>query len=220
MSLHNYLSAICGHGFNAGTQYTIMISHLKAHGNRRTHHWSPSCSNLPSFLAKNGYKEPRDTKNTNYTDWCPGNLDFFGKCVADPAYQDSFSGFMRGWGSYKVPWPEFYDTNSLIDGADLSNGGALCVDIGGHHGIDLTRLLDKHPDIAAGSLILQDLPEVLIGVEGLNKKIKAMPHDMFQLQPVKGMILESVFLSDLDARANYGVRDSRESSILLPCSIS
>ncbi|KAI1148927.1 putative O-methyltransferase [Nemania diffusa] len=152
----------------------------------RTHHWSPSCSNLPSFLAKNGYKEPRDTKNTNYTDWCPGNLDFFGKCVADPAYQDSFSGFMRGWGSYKVPWPEFYDTNSLIDGADLSNGGALCVDIGGHHGIDLTRLLDKHPDIAAGSLILQDLPEVLIGVEGLNKKIKAMPHDMFQLQPVKG----------------------------------
>ncbi|KAJ8124221.1 hypothetical protein ONZ43_g13 [Nemania bipapillata] len=152
----------------------------------RTHHWGPGCNNLPSFLAKNGYREPHDTQYTNYMDWCPGKLDFFGKCVADPAYQDSFSGFMTGWARYKVPWPEFYDTKSLVDGADLSNGGALCVDIGGHHGIDLTRLLDKHPDIPAGSLIVQDLPEVLIGAKDMNEKIKAMPHDMFKPQPVKG----------------------------------
>ncbi|KAI0554004.1 putative O-methyltransferase [Xylaria curta] len=152
----------------------------------RTHHWDRSGINFPSFLAKTGYKEPQDAKNTNYADWCPGNLDFFGKCVADPAYQESFSSFMTGWARYKVPWPEFYDTSSLIEGADLSNGGVLCVDIGGHHGIDLTRLLDKHPDIPAGALILQDLPEVLTGAKNLNEKIKAMPHDMFQPQPVKG----------------------------------
>ncbi|KAI8950393.1 putative O-methyltransferase [Xylaria longipes] len=152
----------------------------------RTHHWDGSGINLPSFLAKTGYKEPQDAKNTNYADWCPGNLDFFGKCVAEPAYQDSFSSFMTGWAKYKVPWPEFYDTRSLIDGADRSNGGVLCVDIGGHHGIDLTRLLDKHPDIPAGSLVLQDLPEVLIGAKNLNEKIKAMPYDLFQPQPVKG----------------------------------
>ncbi|KAI0100275.1 putative O-methyltransferase [Nemania sp. FL0031] len=145
----------------------------------RVHHWDPSSINLPSFLAKTGYKEPQDNKNSNYADWSPGNLDFFGRCVADPVYQDSFSDFMTGWAKYKVPWPEFYDTTALVSGADLRNGGVLCVDLGGHHGIDLTRLLEKHPDIPAGSLVLQDLPEVLVGAKELNAKIKSMPHDMF-----------------------------------------
>ncbi|KAI0904985.1 putative O-methyltransferase [Ustulina deusta] len=152
----------------------------------RTHHWGRSCVNFPQFLAKTGYKEPLDSSNSNYADSCPGNLDFFGKCVADPAYQDSFSYFMTGWAKYKVPWATFYDTDSLVNGADLSDGGVLCVDIGGHHGIDLTRLLDKHPDLPAGSLVLQDLPEVISGAKDLNPKIKVVPHDIFQPQPVKG----------------------------------
>ncbi|KAJ8126570.1 hypothetical protein O1611_g7070 [Lasiodiplodia mahajangana] len=151
-----------------------------------THHWDPCCINLPLFLAKTGYKEPQDNKNSNYADWSPGNLDFFGRCVADPAFQDSFSGFMTNWGRYKVPWPEFYDTATLVSGADLRNGGVLCVDLGGHHGIDLTRLLEKHPDIPAGALVLQDLPEVLVGAKDLNVKIKPMPHDFFEPQPVIG----------------------------------
>ncbi|KAF2964871.1 hypothetical protein GQX73_g8704 [Xylaria multiplex] len=152
----------------------------------RRHHWNEAGVNLPRFLAKTGYKDPQDTKVTNYTDFCPGNLDFFGKCMADPAYQDSFSTFMRGWGRYKVPWPTFYDTSPLVNGADLSNGGVLCVDIGGHHGIDLTRLLNRHPDIPAESLVLQDLPEVVKGATDLSPKIKVTSHDMFQPQPVKG----------------------------------
>ncbi|KAI1422441.1 putative O-methyltransferase [Xylaria sp. FL1777] len=152
----------------------------------RTHFWGRTCVNLPRFLAKTGYKEPLDPKNSNYADLTPEKLNFFGQCVADPLYQDSFSIFMRGWARYKVPWPTFYDTDSLINGADLNNGGVLCVDIGGHHGIDLTRLLDKHPDLPAGSLVLQDLPEVVSGAKDLNEKIKVIPHDMFQPQPVKG----------------------------------
>ncbi|TGJ79974.1 hypothetical protein E0Z10_g8791 [Xylaria hypoxylon] len=152
----------------------------------RTHHWGKAGVNLPLFLAKTGYKDPQDARNTNYMDVCPGNLDFFGKCIADPAYQDSFSDFMKGWARYKVPWPVFYDTGSLIDGANLSNGGVLCVDVGGHHGIDLTRLLDKHPDLPVGSLVLQDLPEVVKGANDLSPQIKVIPHDMFQPQPVKG----------------------------------
>ncbi|KAI0434256.1 putative O-methyltransferase [Xylaria sp. FL1042] len=152
----------------------------------RTHHWGMASMNLPRFLAKTGYKEPIDAKNSNYVDCSPGNLDFFGRCMAEPACQDSFSSFMTGWARYKVPWPTIYDTDALINGADLSNGGVLCVDIGGHHGIDLTRLLDKYPDLPAGSLVLQDLPEVLRGAKELSQKIKVMPHDMFQPQLVKG----------------------------------
>ncbi|CAJ2504966.1 Uu.00g123600.m01.CDS01 [Anthostomella pinea] len=156
----------------------------------RTHHWQDGCVNLPKYLAKIGYKEPQDAKNTNYADWCPEKLDFFSKCVAEPAYQDSFSGFMTAWATYKLPWPEFFDTKSLVAGADLSNGGVLCVDIGGHHGLDLTRLLNKHPDVPAGSLVLEDLPEVVSGAKNVNGKIKVLPHDMFQSQPVKGSLLK------------------------------
>ncbi|KAI1196988.1 putative O-methyltransferase [Nemania serpens] len=152
----------------------------------RTHHWNPACVNLPLFLAKTGYKEPRDTKHTNYADCCPGGLGLFDKCLTEPAYQDSFSGYMRSRARYKVPWPKFFDTTSLVNGSDLSNGRVLCVDIGGHHGTDLARLLDKHPDIPDGSLVLQDLPEVLAGATSMSEKIKPMPHDMFQPQPVKG----------------------------------
>ncbi|GAW14030.1 hypothetical protein ANO14919_034220 [Xylariales sp. No.14919] len=155
--------------------------------NVRASHWTPACANIPLFLAKTGYKDPQDAQNTNYIDFCPGNVDFFGKCMADPAFQDSFSAFMEGWARYKVPWAAFYDTGSLVSGADLGNGGVLCVDVGGHHGIDLTSLLTKHPDIPDGSLVLQDLPEVIKGANDLSPKIKAMPHDMFQPQPVKGI---------------------------------
>ncbi|KAI1498146.1 hypothetical protein F5X99DRAFT_394700 [Biscogniauxia marginata] len=156
-----------------------------------THHIQDGAANLPRYLAKIGYKEPEDAKNSNYADWCPEKLTFFEKCVADPAYQDSFSGFMTAVATYKLPWPEFFDTKSLVDGADLKDGGVLCVDIGGHHGVDLTRLLNKHPDLPAGSLVLEDLPEVVSGAESLNEKITILPHDMFKPQPVKGMTPQS-----------------------------
>ena len=191
-------------------------------GNLRTHHWDRSSINLPVFLAKTGYKEPQDAKNSNYADHSVGHLDFFGKCVAEPAYQESFSIFMKGWARYKVPWPTFYDTGSLIDGDDLSNGGVLCVDIGGHHGIDLTRLLDKHPDLPAGSLVLEDLPEVVKGATDLNEKIRVIPHDMFQPQPVKGRsydLIKSYPLFILRIYVNY-LCNSRKSSVLFPRRVS
>ncbi|KAI0601120.1 S-adenosyl-L-methionine-dependent methyltransferase [Biscogniauxia sp. FL1348] len=175
----------------------------------RTHHWQDGCANLPKYLAKIGYKNPEDAKNSNYADWCPEKLTFFDKCMAAPAYQDSFSGFMTAWAKYKLPWPEFYDTKSLVEGADLTDGGVLCVDIGGHHGVDLTRLLNKHPELPAGALVLEDLPEVLSGAKGLSEKITAVPHDFFQPQPVQGSrayYFHSVFHDWPDAVASQILR--------------
>ncbi|KAI0026143.1 S-adenosyl-L-methionine-dependent methyltransferase [Xylariomycetidae sp. FL0641] len=170
----------------------------------RTDHWQVGATNLPKYLAKIGYREPTDTVNSNYADGCPEKLSFFERATAYPAYHDSFSGFMRTWGSLKRPWPEFYDTAGLVEGADLSQGNVLCVDIGGHTGIDLTRLAGKHPDIPDGSLVLQDLPDVLTGAKGLSGKIKPMPHDMFTPQPVKGSrayYFHAVFHDWPDAKA-------------------
>ncbi|KAK5626322.1 hypothetical protein RRF57_002037 [Xylaria bambusicola] len=142
-------------------------------------HRGSSAVNLPLFLAKTGYKEPHDSINTNYADHSPGHLNFFDRYVVELCFYERL-------GNIQGALADIYDTDSLIHGADLSDGSVLCVDIGGHHGIDLTRLLDKHPDFPPGSLVLEDLPEVVSGATNLNEKIKAISHDMFKPQPVKG----------------------------------
>ncbi|KAI1756990.1 putative O-methyltransferase [Xylaria castorea] len=150
-----------------------------------THHFVMTDITLPKYLAEIGYKNPDDPVKSGYAFWEPGHRDFFARCMAEPDSQDFFSGWMRCWTDQKLPWPAYFDTNTLVEGADLS-AAPLCVDIGGHHGIDLSRVVGKHPDLPNGSLILQDLPECLSEVKGLSEKITMMPYDFFTPQPVKG----------------------------------
>ncbi len=96
---------------------------------------------------------------------------------------------MDVWGKGKRPWPEFYDTQALLDGADLSHGGAFVVDVGGHHGIDLMRVAEKHPDLPPGSLVLEDMADVVGSLSLPSRQIKTVAHDFFEKdveQPVKG----------------------------------
>ncbi|KAI1416372.1 putative O-methyltransferase [Hypoxylon sp. FL1857] len=170
----------------------------------RAHHYDMSAINFPSFLAKTSYREPIDPRNSSYSDAYPEKLPFFERCLTNQAYQDSWSHFMREWSEYRVPWPQFYDTASLINGADLSSGSPLVIDMGGHHGDDLLRLLKKHPGLPAGSLVLQDLPEVLSDVNLTTDKIKPMAHNLFETQPVYGSrayFLHAIFHDWPDAQA-------------------
>lgn len=63
---------------------------------------------------------------------------------------------------------------------------------GGHHGVDISRVLVKHPSLPAGSLVLQDLPEVIDVVASggtqvpLDPRITTQKFDLFQPQPVRG----------------------------------
>ena len=94
---------------------------------------------------------------------------------------------MEAWTAWKTPWTEVYDTNKLIEGANLDTG-PLVVDLGGHFGLDISRVLAKHPDLPAGSLVLQDLPEI-IAQGKVDKKITTLAHDFFKPQPVKGELV-------------------------------
>ena len=47
-------------------------------------------------------------------------------------------------------------------------------------------LLSKYPRFE-GRLVLQELPGVLQNVKGLNEDIKAIVHDSFTPQPIKGI---------------------------------
>ncbi|GMF80438.1 unnamed protein product [Aspergillus oryzae] len=126
-----------------------------------------------------------DVNENNYTDSDPDGLTFFGRLQKSPAYFEAFTGHMEAWTAWKTPWTKVYDTTALLEGAKLDDASPLVVDLGGNTGTDISYVLAKHPDIPAGSLVLQDLPEVIANVH-VDKKITAMVHDFFLPQPVKG----------------------------------
>ncbi|KAJ5400903.1 hypothetical protein N7465_011392 [Penicillium sp. CMV-2018d] len=177
----------------APTPYSLAIGDLStqvAPGLRvRTDHIAPCAMHWPDFLAKINYRKPLDDAASCYIDTFPEKKSFFGRCSANPVHQESFSSFMDLWAKGKRPWPQFYDTQALLDGADLSDGSPFIVDVGGHHGIDLMRVAEKHSDLPPGSLVLEDLPEVVGPVELTTEKIRTVPHDLFEegvLQPIEG----------------------------------
>ncbi|KAI0123531.1 S-adenosyl-L-methionine-dependent methyltransferase [Xylariales sp. AK1849] len=149
-----------------------------------THHSRPAGHNLPSFLARTSYHEPADAQKSNFTDMSPENLNFFDSCQLISAHQKSFVDMMMGWTKTKIPWPQFYPMARLIDGADLTTG-PLIVDIGGNVGLDLTHALTAHPELPAGALVLQDLPDVITMATsiGVSDKIVTMSNDFFTAQP-------------------------------------
>ena len=140
---------------------------------------------MPSYLAKTNYREPDDANVNNYSDMDPDKLNFFGRLAKSPEVHAAFTGHMEAYTSWKTPWTETYDTKRLVEGAKLDDGSALVVDLGGNTGIDISRVLAKHPDLPAGSLVLQDPPEMVAKAQ-VDPKITAMAHDFFKPQPVKG----------------------------------
>lgn len=151
----------------------------------RTNQYIAAGHNLPKFLAKINYAEPTDSTWDNHKDFDPEGLPFFERLQECPDYMKDFTGHMEAWTAWKTPWTEVYDTNQLLEGAKLDNGSAFVVDVGGNTGIDIKRVLAKHPDLPAGSLVLQDLPEVIANVQ-VDKKVTVMAHDFFKEQPVEG----------------------------------
>lgn len=97
---------------------------------------------------------------------------------------------MTAIATHKMNWTDVYDTNLLLQDADLSDSGpALFVDIGGAHGLDSARFLAKHPELPTSArIVVQDLPEVVSthAKEILSPRIQRMAYDFFQPQPLLG----------------------------------
>lgn len=97
---------------------------------------------------------------------------------------------MTALATHKMDWTEVFDTNNVVQGADLSDSGlALFVDIGGAHGLDSARFLAKHPELlTSAKIVVQDLPEVVSthAKETLSPRIERMAYDFFQPQPLLG----------------------------------
>ena len=155
----------------------------------RTNQYITTGLNLPSYLSKISYQEPSDFSKSNHADADPEGLNFFDRCQKNPKFYEAFTGHMEAWTMWKTPWTKVYDTNKLLDGAKLDEA-PLVVDVGGNTGIDISHVLNKHPELPAGSLVLQDLPEVIQNAK-VDSKINAMAHNFFEPQPVKGELYQS-----------------------------
>ncbi|KAK0653685.1 hypothetical protein QBC41DRAFT_387446 [Cercophora samala] len=84
-------------------------------------------------------------------------------------------------------WVDIYPTDTIFrlpTPTDDNQHRPLVVDIGGGKGHDLKKLLVRHPHISPGRLILQDLLDILKGVD-VGPAIKAQPHDFFTPQPTE-----------------------------------
>lgn len=143
--------------------------------------------NLPKYLEKIGYHEPTAADANNHSDSDPDGLNFFARLQKSPKCYADFTGHMEAWTAWKTPWTKIYDPSKLIEGAKVGEGSPLVVDIGGNTGIDISHVLNARPDLPAGALVLQDLPDIIAKAKDLvDSKITAMVHDFFQPQPIKG----------------------------------
>ncbi|KAH8805413.1 S-adenosyl-L-methionine-dependent methyltransferase [Xylogone sp. PMI_703] len=145
---------------------------------------NPMFRSLPYFLKENGFKSPTDVNNCNWQFWKKSSNNLFQDLAINPAMASDFHAAMQCHSKYNLTsWPEMYPTNAIVSAA--KPGRALVVDIGGSRGHDLEKFRLRHPEIPDGSLILQDLPDVVENVQ-VDRAIEPQAYDFFTPQPVKG----------------------------------
>ncbi|KAI1081062.1 O-methyltransferase [Whalleya microplaca] len=155
---------------------------------------NPMFRTLPFYLKETGFKNPANVDDCNFQYWRGAGANMFQYCGTNPALTSDFNDAMECHSKYNLtPWPEVYPTaDKVVSGAHPDR--ALVVDVGGGKGHDLRKFLARHrDDVPAGSLVLQDLPDILKSAEASvqadaaeARAIVVQAHDFFTPQPVVG----------------------------------
>jgi hypothetical protein len=147
---------------------------------------APLISNLPTFLAKKGFKDPEDMDNGNFQEVRQTQLNAFEWVSEHTREMTSFANYMSGYASERGSWLDVYPVERILEGADPE--AVLFVDVGGGFGHDTEKLHKRNPD-AQVKLVVQDLPPVIKAGQGkVNSAIQMMAHDFFTPQPIQGMM--------------------------------
>ncbi|KAH7310078.1 O-methyltransferase-domain-containing protein [Rhexocercosporidium sp. MPI-PUGE-AT-0058] len=125
-------------------------------------------STLPYFLKDTGFNNPTDLNNGNWQYKKPTANNFFQDLAVNPTIAGDFHCAMECHSKYNLtPWTEVYPNKTIVEAA--KPGRALVVDVGG----------------SKGSLILQDLPDVVQDVK-VDKAISVQQYDFVTPERVKG----------------------------------
>lgn len=105
-----------------------------------------------------------------------------------PKMMQAFQSYSSGYRLERPSWvdPGFYPiAERLTESLNRDGDSSALVDVGGGMGHDLEEFRIGHPEFK-GRLVLQDQPQVIAQITGLNAGIEVTSHDFFTPQPVKG----------------------------------
>lgn len=147
----------------------------------------PTAAKLPEYLHKSGYKDPEDPVASPFA-------YTFGKPIFEwlkqnPDEQAVFNAHMAARRKGRPSWFEIFSIEESLGQEWLrwNADATLLVDVGGSRGHDLIKFKQRCPGIP-GRLILQDLPQVLTGLQLSHEGIEPMVYDFNTPQPVKGRL--------------------------------
>ena len=142
---------------------------------------------LPKFLADTGYQNPTDSVESNFKSSHGVSIwEFFKQ---NPKTQMAFGTVLHAYASNRGKLADVYPVDNLLRKA--GDDTVLLVDCGGNIGYDIEAFRKAYPQ-PSGKLVLQDLPEVIGSITGLDSTIQKMDFDLFKPQPVQGEHLHTV----------------------------
>lgn len=174
----------------------------------------PVCEALPGFLKETGYVNPTNVDKACFQYWKGVDVNFFEWLAGDQRLIADFSSAMKlvrissgplqlsavlehdnrrltdasQHSKYNlVHWTDVYPTENVISAGRQRPDRKLVVDIGGNKGHDILKFYTKHQgSCPPSSLVLQDLPDTLRGVDLGTDAVELQPHNFFDEQPVRG----------------------------------
>jgi hypothetical protein len=158
---------------------------------------NPMFHTLPGYLKSTNFRNPTNVNDCNFQYWRGKDANMFAYVGTNSALTAHFNDAMECHSKYNLSsWVDIYPTDTVLEAAaakaKTAGEGAtkppLVVDVGGGKGHDLRKFLARHPDIPKDSLVLEDLADILKGVEEEIVRdgataIQVRPHDFFQPQP-------------------------------------
>ncbi|KAI9711821.1 MAG: hypothetical protein M1820_001966 [Bogoriella megaspora] len=144
-----------------------------------------SLSLMPGYLQNNNWKNvngyPGPFQSAKDT-----KLELWPWLCEHPELLSHFAKFMGGQRMMRIDWFNFLPIEEMfLKGAREGKDEVLMVDVGGGEGHDIEKFAKARPN-APGRLVVQDLPDVINMIKGLDERVEKMPHDFFTEQPAKG----------------------------------
>lgn len=140
---------------------------------------------LPSYFSSEHYRNPIDVRDTPFGRIMntTGLWPYFEE---HPEVQARFDTYLASIRKGQPSWLMRYPLQNMLSGYDPST--ALCVDVGGGKGWDMTCLSQAlPPEYSRSRIILQDRPSVInaASASGLPANVEVMAHDFFEPQPIR-----------------------------------
>ena len=138
---------------------------------------------LPDFLKENKYSDITDNCNTVFQVAHETKLPTFLWFDAHPRAANPFNKYMRYYRKKQAICWDVYPVEQETQ--EWDSNATVLVDVGSNFGQMSALFKRKFPEVP-GQVVLQDAPEMIDRVYPI-EGVKTMVHDIFGLQPIKGM---------------------------------